>query len=147
MIIWLTGQPGSGKTTIANELIKIKGLTDSFLIDGDKIRDLFNNKDYSENGRRDNVDLAQSLAYYLNNNFKNVVVSMVSPYRDQREMFKEKIGDNIIELYIHTNEIRGKENFHTNDYQPPLNNYVDVDTTNKNITETIEYIKTKIPLN
>ena len=43
MIIWITGISGSGKTTIANELIfKFKKhLPEIINVDGDEIRDLF----------------------------------------------------------------------------------------------------------
>ena len=51
MIIWLTGQPGSGKTTICKEILELKD-NRIFHIDGDDLRDLFENKDYSEQGRR-----------------------------------------------------------------------------------------------
>ena len=63
MIIWLTGQPGSGKTTICRRILSDK--PDVFHIDGDDLRDLFENKDYSETGRRKNVELAQQIAHYL----------------------------------------------------------------------------------
>ena len=84
-IIWLTGQSGSGKTAIALQFLKYH--QDWFHIDGDDIRELFNNKDYTEQGRRKNIDLAQKLAQYLYSKEKNVIVSLVSPYRDQREYF------------------------------------------------------------
>jgi adenylylsulfate kinase len=64
MIIWLTGQPGSGKSTIANELVSDS--TGTFInIDGDDLREIFQNKDYSEAGRRRNIELAQNLALFL----------------------------------------------------------------------------------
>ena len=43
MIIWLTGQPGSGKTTICEEILKIRDYR-VFHVDGDDLRDLFENK-------------------------------------------------------------------------------------------------------
>ena len=53
--IWLTGQPASGKTTLAKLLLnKLKNQygENIFLnIDGDDLRDLFQNKDYSRKGR------------------------------------------------------------------------------------------------
>ncbi len=49
MIYWLTGQPGAGKTTICNEILDIRDHR-IFHIDGDDLRDLFDNKDYSETG-------------------------------------------------------------------------------------------------
>ena len=42
MIIWLTGQPGSGKTTLANEIIKKMKSDDPSIkiinLDGDDLR-------------------------------------------------------------------------------------------------------------
>ena len=45
MIYWFTGQPGSGKTVLA-DLFKDKKLPHAFRIDGDEMRELFANKDY-----------------------------------------------------------------------------------------------------
>jgi energy-coupling factor transporter ATP-binding protein EcfA2 len=49
MIYWFTGQPGSGKTVLAN-LLKEKALPHAYRIDGDEMRELFDNKDYSIKG-------------------------------------------------------------------------------------------------
>ena len=42
------------------------------------MRELFSNKDYSEKGRRANIDAAQKIAHYLHNQGKDVIVSLVS---------------------------------------------------------------------
>lgn len=128
-IIWLTGQPGSGKTTLCKRMMN----SDAFNIDGDDLRELFDNKDYSISGRRKNVLLAQQIAEFLHNKGKNVFVSMVSPYKDQRDKFKEKMGNNLIEVYVHTSEIRGRENFFVEEYEPPTKNFINIDTTNVSI--------------
>lgn len=130
MIIWLTGQPGSGKTTLAKEIMVSGPLCQWFHIDGDDIRELFDNKDYSEQGRRKNIELAQQLAQYLNSRGKKVVVSLVSPYKDQRDKFKEKMGNKLIEVYVHTTEVRGRENYFVKEYVQPTENFIDIDTTN-----------------
>ena len=143
MIIWLTGQPGVGKTTLCKEMTK-NTTYDVFHIDGDDLRDLFDNKDYSELGRRRNVELAQQIAQYLHNKGKHVYVSLVSPYKDQRDKFKEKLGDNLLEVYVHTSELRGRENFFVEDYLPPTENYLDIDTTSKSIEDCSQIIFNEI---
>jgi len=139
MIYWLTGQPGSGKTTICKEILELKDYR-IFHIDGDDLRDLFDNKDYSESGRRKNIELAQQIAQYLTNKGKDVLVSLVSPYKDQRDKFKEKMGDNLVEVYVHTSETRGREDFFVKEYGQPTENYLDIDTTNKSIEESTKKV-------
>jgi adenylylsulfate kinase len=140
MIFWFTGQPGHGKTVLANALKQT--LDNVFHIDGDDLRAIFANTDYSEAGRRKNINLAQQLAHFLHNKECNVVVSLVSPYKDQRDEFKTKLGNSIQEIYVHTTEIRGRENFHVNEYQKPTEDFIDIDTTNISVEECILKIST-----
>jgi adenylylsulfate kinase len=143
MIIWLTGQPGSGKTTIAQEFISES--TGRFInIDGDDLREIFDNKDYSEVGRRKNIELAQNIAEFLHNKRFHPVVSLVSPYRDQREKFKEKIGREIFEVYVYTTKIRGREQYFVKDYQEPTENYLSVCTDDMTPEACASYILTQI---
>ena len=71
MIIWLTGQPGSGKTTLAKEFIeRIKKDTNSIKIinlDGDDLRSINKNQDYSKEGRIKNISTAISIMRFLAN--------------------------------------------------------------------------------
>lgn len=146
MIVWLTGQPGAGKTTLCKRLM-LNMESDVFHIDGDDLRDLFDNKDYSESGRRKNVELAQQIANYLHNKGKHVFVSLVSPYKDQRDKFKEKMGDKLLEVYVHTSELRGRENFFVKEYLSPSENYLDINTTSKSIEECALEIEKEISKN
>ena len=54
MIIWLTGQPGSGKTTMATKLFEMYSdwlqLDNVIHLDGDDVRNVLDNKDYSLEG-------------------------------------------------------------------------------------------------
>ena len=140
MIYWFTGQPGSGKTILA-DLLKEKQFPHAFRIDGDEMRDLFYNKDYSIKGRISNIDAAQKIAHYLHNKGKDVIVSLVSPYLDQREEFKKKLDWQIKEIYVHyNNEIRGREEYHVKGYQKPQSNFINIDTTNDNPEESLQKI-------
>ena len=96
-----------------------------FHVDGDHLRAL-NNPGYDEPGRRKNIDRAQAIAGYCYGRAGQVVVSVVAPYRDQREAFKERFP--VLEVYLHTDEIRGREQFHVDDYERPLTDFVDIDT-------------------
>ena len=144
MIYWITGQPGSGKTTLAKAIIKEKYFRDWFHIDGDDIRELFDNKDYSKEGRMKNILLAQQISQYLHSKGKHVIVSLVSPYKDQRDIFKENMGNELKEIYIYTSEVRGRENFFVEDYEKPTENYVDICTDNITVAECVEIIYKKI---
>lgn len=143
MIIWLTGQPGSGKTTLA-EWLKAHFYSNGIIIDGDDIRDVYQNKDYSEEGRRKNIERAQDLALFLHHKKFTPIVSLVSPYRDQRESFKQKMGKDIKECFIHTTDIRGRENFHVQNYEQPLENFIDIDTTNEDQYTSFQKIKNQL---
>ena len=148
MILWFTGQPGAGKTTLCQRFLsKVKSPFDSikkygefFHIDGDDLRDLFDNKDYSENGRRKNIEVAQQIAQYLHNKGQNVLVSLVSPYKDQRDKFKQKMGDKLIEIYVHTTEFRGREDFFVKNYEKPIEDFIDIDTTNVPVEVCVDLI-------
>jgi adenylylsulfate kinase len=128
MIYWFTGQPMAGKTTLA-KMLENHIVDNVYLIDGDDLRDLTTNKDYSINGRVSNVNAAQKIAHYLHNQGQDVIVSLVSPYIDQREEFKTLLGDQIKEIYVHTTEIRERDHFKAIAYIPPSTNFIDIDTT------------------
>ena len=132
MIYWFTGQPCAGKTTLADKLKE--RLPNAFRIDGDDIRELLSNKDYSIKGRVENVSTAQRIAHYLFNQGHDVIVSLVSPYIDQREEFKKLIGEDFIEIYVHTSEVRERDHFKALAYKSPNDNFISIDTT-KNTPE------------
>jgi adenylylsulfate kinase-like enzyme len=140
MIYWFTGQPCAGKTVLANMLKK--KLPNAYHIDGDNMRELFANKDYSIKGRVENVGTAQRIAHYLHNQGHDVIVSLVAPYVDQREDFKNLVGtENMVEFYVHTSEPRERDHFRAIAYTPPVSDYVDIDTTNDTPEQSFEIVK------
>jgi adenylylsulfate kinase-like enzyme len=136
MIINLTGQAGAGKTTLAKELLKL--IPNSINIDGDELREMFSNKDYSENGRRNNITNAYNIATFLHHKGFNPLISLISPYQDLRDELKNRIDT--LEFYIFTSSIRGRENYFVSNYQAPKERYIPIDTTNdspERIADTI----------
>jgi len=94
-IFWLTGLPCSGKTTIANELSKH---INAEILDGDDIRKISNNQDFSPGGREKHMLSVAELAYRFSK-YTNVIVALVSPLKAVREKIKETYP-NVIEIYI-----------------------------------------------
>ena len=130
MIIWFTGQPGSGKTTLANKLIlNLKRNSPEkkvINIDGDDLRSINKNKDYSKEGRIKNISTAISIMRFLANKNYICVVSIVAPYKFLRDELKDEFP--FIEVYLHTSEIRGREQFFADDYEKPDdNNHIKID--------------------
>ena len=119
-------------------LFKEKHLPNAYRIDGDEMRELFTNKDYSIKGRVTNVDAAQKISHYLHNQGHDVIVSLVSPYIDQREEFKTIMGNNLVEVYIHTSESRERDHFKSDAYVCPKDNFIDIDTTIDNPQQSLE---------
>ena len=137
MIYWFTGQPGHGKTTLAKAMLAhlaSEGV-EAFHVDGDDLRSLTTNEDYSREGREDNIRRAQTIAHYLQAKGHTVVVSLVAPYRDLRESFKAEVD--VTEVYVHPTDTRGREGKHASDYEAPTSNFIDVDTTGKSEKESL----------
>ena len=145
MVYWFTGQPSAGKTVLSKRLHAHFDY-EPFLIDGDDMRELFSNKDYTIKGRVENVGTAQRIAHFLFNKGKDVIVALVSPYIDQREDFKDLLGDNIKEIYVHTTEKRERDHFAAQAYIPPYENYVDINTTFDSPEESFEKLINEISL-
>ena len=140
MIYWFTGQPGHGKTTLAKAMLDhlaANGI-EAFHVDGDDLRALTTNEDYSRGGRENNIRRAQLLAHYLQSKGHTVVVSLVAPYRDIREELKA--AADVTEVYVHTTEKRGREEKHASDYEAPLTDFIDIDTTGKSVEESLQEV-------
>ncbi len=133
MIYLFTGQPGSGKTTLAKKLQfwlqtdKKNWRKSVFHIDGDQLRELFPNTDYTKEGRYRNITKAFDIAKYLDNCGNDVVISLVSPYRELREKLKSECK--VQEIYCHTKKMRGREDKFALDYESPIEFFVNLDTS------------------
>lgn len=102
-VVWLTGLPCSGKTTIARILekwFKEKGHRVEVL-DGDELRkNLDPELGFSKEERAIHIRRVAYVAKLLSRNRVIVIVSLVSPYIEVRRRAREIIGDNFIEVYV-----------------------------------------------
>lgn len=141
MIIVLFGQPHSGKSTLAAEL-------DFHNIDGDRLRELFSNKDYSREGRIKNLNRASDIAHYINSVEDSVVLSLVYPYKEARDYLRSLTND-VIWVYLTYSGERGRENFHVKDFEVPTEeeDVLSLDTSKLSIEECINAILLRLIFN
>lgn len=122
MIVVFYGQPGSGKTTLAKLLqqrIFLLNQPTPVILDGDEIREIFNNKDYSREGRIKNLNRISDIATFLESKYKLVIISAVYPIQESRD-YLNSICNNVFWVHLSYTNIREKENFHVKDFDLPL---------------------------
>ena len=95
-IIWFTGLSGSGKSSIAN-LIE-KRLTaegkHAYILDGDNVRHGLNRDlGFTETDRVENIRRVSEVAKLMADAGLIVLVSFISPFRNERRMAREIAGD------------------------------------------------------
>jgi bifunctional enzyme CysN/CysC len=105
-IVWFTGLSGSGKSTVAN-LIE-KRLTaegkHAYILDGDNVRHGLN-KDlgFTEDARVENIRRVAEVARLMADAGLIVLVSFISPFRNERRLAREIAGDiAFTEVYVDT---------------------------------------------
>lgn len=141
MIVVLFGQPHCGKSTLAKLLPYYRN------IDGDELRTLFVNKDYSREGRIKNLNRASDIAHYLNSIGKDVVLSLVYPYQEARD-YLNSLTDKVVWVYLTYEGERGRENFHVKDFEIPEKEailHIDTSTTSieDSVNKILEYVGAK----
>ena len=101
-MVWLTGLPGSGKTTIARELepeLKKRGWCVEVL-DGDEIRqNLSKGLGFSREDRETHLKRVTYVAKLLSRNGVAVIAAFISPYRNIRE-YARRETTNFLEVYV-----------------------------------------------
>lgn len=87
MKILIMGLPGSGKTTLAEELVKtLESKQKSVLwLNADKIREIFNDWEFSHEGRIRQAVRMKRLANGSEDDF--IIADFVAPLREMRDIF------------------------------------------------------------
>ncbi|MFV2041086.1 MAG: adenylyl-sulfate kinase [Candidatus Hydrothermarchaeales archaeon] len=101
-VIWLTGLPGSGKTTISEALRKYFESQGHKVenLDGDEVRrNLSAGAGFSKEERGRHALRVTYVARLLSRNGVVVIVSLISPYRSFRAKAREMIGD-FVEVFV-----------------------------------------------
>lgn len=103
-VIWFTGLPGSGKSTLSNELEQFlfkKGIK-CYALDGDNVRLGINSHlDFSAFGRHENIRQAAEVAKLMVDAGIIVIASFISPFKEDRDKAKMIIGEkNFIEIFV-----------------------------------------------
>ena len=155
-VLWITGLPCSGKTTIARKLQEL--YPKLVVLDGDELRAQSSSNDFSREGINENNRKVANLAKDFSMS-KPVCVSLISPFKENREDARKVIcDDKFIEAYIECspsiceerdvkgmykkarrNEIKDFIGIHT-DYEIPDNPELIVNTETNPLDECVTQI-------
>ena len=161
-VVWLTGLSGAGKSTIANLLEKRLHAAGrhTYLLDGDNVRHGLN-KDlgFTEEDRVENIRRVAEVARLMVDAGLIVLVSFISPFRAERRMARELLGEGeFIEVFVDTplaeaerRDVKGLyrkaragelKNFTGVDspYEPPLDPEIRIETTRLTAEQAAEHI-------
>ena len=121
MIVVFYGQPSSGKTTLAKllqETIFLQNQPTPVIIDGDEIRSIFKDTDYSKEGRLKNLKRISDIATFLDSKYNLVIISAVFPSQVARE-YLDGICDNVLWVHLFNVDLRERQEFHVKDFDLP----------------------------
>ncbi|MBI5603281.1 MAG: adenylyl-sulfate kinase [Deltaproteobacteria bacterium] len=161
-LLWFTGIPSSGKSTIAYQLEKIlfkRGIF-CYVLDGDNIRHGLNEDlGFSPEHRKENIRRIVEVAKLMADAGVLVLAAFISPYREDRQFIRTKFHEGIYgEIYVKCSleecERRDpKEHYRqakmgliknytgfSAPYEEPLNPDLMIDTTQNSVQESISSI-------
>ena len=161
-VIWLTGLPAAGKSTIANLLDRrLHALGHhTYVLDGDNVRGGLNRDlGFTDADRAENIRRTAEVARLLVDAGMIVIAALISPFAHERQMARERFGpDEFIEVFVDTplreaeardpkgqyeRARRGEiERFTGIDspYEPPADPELHIDTMESSPEDAVEYV-------
>jgi bifunctional enzyme CysN/CysC len=105
-VLWFTGLPGAGKSTIANLVeaaLHARG-AHTIMLDGDNVRHGLNrNLGFTETDRVENIRRIGEVAKLMTDAGLIVLCSFISPFRAERRMVRELLdGEEFLEVFVDT---------------------------------------------
>jgi bifunctional enzyme CysN/CysC len=161
-VVWLTGLPASGKSTLARALERrLFGKGGSpIMLDGDTLRAGLNGDlGFSIQDRSENIRRLAEVATHLARNGHIAIVAAVSPSAEDRAAARHTADTAFREIYVSTSaeicESRDPKGHYAkaragslhaftgigNDYQPPTASELTIDTSSRSITEATDEIE------
>ena len=161
-VIWLTGLPCSGKSTIARHLevqLFNRGIR-TLILDGDNTRMSINRDlDFSPEGRAENIRRVAEMAKLLNDAGIVVITAFISPYIKDRKIAKKIISEDcFIEVFVDApievciqrdtkglyqkamnNDLKDFTGINS-PYEKPLHPQLTVSTANQTVEEAVSLI-------
>jgi bifunctional enzyme CysN/CysC len=134
-VLWFTGLSGAGKSTIANIVErKLHALgRHTYLLDGDNLRHGINRDlGFTTADRVENVRRTAEVAALMADAGLIVLVALISPYRAERRLARELIGDDaFVEVFVDTPlvdaEARDRKGLYSKARRGELPNFTGVD--------------------
>ena len=159
-IIWMTGLPCSGKTTIAKKLPE--HIPNLAILDGDEMRELLSpNEDFSRSGIINHNKKVANIAKLLLEHGVSVCVSKISPFVENRKDARKFLANyNFLEVYVKCSidtcmkrDVRGMykkaregkiKEFTgiTSPYEPPENQEIHLRTHEQSVEESVSQVMT-----
>jgi len=104
LVLWFTGLPSSGKSTLANEVEKrlISTGIRTFILDGDNVRTgLCKDLGFSEEDRAENIRRIGEVSKLFVDAGCIVLSAFVSPYRRDRDAVRDLVEDGeFVEVFV-----------------------------------------------